>query len=721
MLNKNNLSVSSEDSNEVDLGRLIGTVIDHKWLIIGITSLFATLGILYCLFSTPVYQANALVQVEQNAGSQIMDNISSLLSNTKPDSSAEIELIQSRMVIGKTVNDLGLNVTIEQKYFPIFGKGWSRLSNEEPGKIAISRLSIPDAQYNEPLKLIIKDSQHYTLYNDGEEILNGEVNKLAVNGDYSLLVSGIDAKPNTTFTITRLPDLNVITNIQNNLIIQDTGKNTGVLSLVYSGPDKSLIKTTLDTITQNYLLQNVERKSEEAEKSLEFLNVQVPKVRATLEESEDKLNNYRQQNDSVDLSLEARSVLESLVNLDSQLNQLTFKEAEISKLYTKEHPAYRTLLENRKTLEDEKKKLSDRVSALPKTQQEILRLTRDVQSGQEVYMQLINKQQELSITRASTVGNVRIIDKAVTTAGAVKPQVLIIVAGSIVLGLVFSVLIILFKTILYRGVESPAELEEAGINVYASVPLSEWQQKLDRENSLNRNVKKKHAEKLLAYSNPTDLAIEAVRSLRTSLHFAMLEAKNNILMISGASPSIGKTFIGTNLAVLIAQTNKRVLFIDADLRKGYVHELLGLDNELGLSEVLSNQCSPEQCIQNAGVEGFDVITRGQVPPNPSELLMSAQFEKFLADVSSKYDFVLIDTPPILAVTDAAIIGRLVGTTLLVVRYGVNTLKEIQISINRFDQNGTEVKGVILNSVYKKASNAYSSYGYYEYEYKSTKK
>ncbi|HEY0211785.1 Wzz/FepE/Etk N-terminal domain-containing protein, partial [Acerihabitans sp.] len=206
MLNKNKLPIASEDSgNEVDLGRLIGTVIDHKWLIIGITSLFATLGILYCLFSTPIYQANALVQVEQNASSQIMDNISSLLSNAKPDSTAEIELIQSRMVIGKTVNDLGLNVNVEQKYFPIFGKGWARLKNEKPGRIAISRLNIPDEFYNVPLTLVVKDNQHYVLENDGKELLTGEVNKLVVKDNYSLLVSGIDASPGTTFTVTRQP------------------------------------------------------------------------------------------------------------------------------------------------------------------------------------------------------------------------------------------------------------------------------------------------------------------------------------------------------------------------------------------------------------------------------------------------------------------------------------------------------------------------------------
>ncbi|CRL44841.1 Tyrosine-protein kinase wzc [Sodalis glossinidius str. 'morsitans'] len=713
-MNKNNLFVAKEDSNEVDLGRIFGSIIDYKWLIFSITSLAAILGILYTLFATPIYQADALVQVESTTGSQIIQNMNSLSLEAKPVSMTEIELIESRMVLGKTVDDLGLDVTLQQKYFPVLGKGWARLTGKEAGRIALSRLRLPSDMYNVPMTLIITDKQHYQLKNDdGEVLVEGQVGQLASKGDFGLLISGIETEPGTEFEVVKHPTLGAINNIANNLLVEDKGKDTGVLSMTYTGPDKELIRKTLDSITQNYLLQNIERKSAEAEKSLNFLQTQIPKVRATLDDAENKLNTFRQQNDSVDLSLEARSVLDSLFNIDAQLNQLTFKEAEISKLYTKEHPAYRTLLENRKTLENEKAELSKQVSALPKTQQEILRLTRDVDANQAIYMQLLNRQQELNITRASTVGNVRIVDPAVTLPEQIAPKSALIILGSVVVGLVLSLIFIILRTILHRGVESPAELEEAGINVYASVPLSEWQQKVDRE--FKSGSKKRHRETLLALNNLSDPAIEAVRSLRTSLHFAMLEARNNILMISGASPSIGKTFISSNLAALIAQAGQRVLLIDGDLRKGYVHEMLGLNNQKGLTELLSNQTTLEVSIQNSGVSNFDIITRGQVPPNPSELLMGNILEEILAKVSTLYDMVLIDTPPILAVTDAAVIGHHVGTSLLVARYGINTLKEIEISINRFSQNGTEVKGVILNSVFKHARNVYSSYGYYEYK------
>lgn len=145
-------------------------------------------------------------------------------------------------------------------------------------------------------------------------------------------------------------------------------------------------------------------------------------MRAKLDAAEDKLNTFRRQNDSVDVSLEAKSALDSSVSIQTQLNELTFREAEVSQLFKKDHPTYRALLEKRQTLENEQKKLDRRIGQMPQTQQEIVRLTRDVQSGQEIYVQLLNRQQELSISKASTVGDVRIVDRAETGSNPVAPK-----------------------------------------------------------------------------------------------------------------------------------------------------------------------------------------------------------------------------------------------------------------------------------------------------------
>jgi len=712
------MTAPREESTGFDLGHLLGQLIDHRWIIVAVTAFFMLVGTLYTLFATPIYSADAMVQVEQKNSSSVLSDLQTLMPAT-PESDTEIQILESRMVIGKTVSDLGLDTVVEQKYFPIIGKGLSRLMGNKPAQIAISRLDIPRTIDKRSVELEVNSPTTYTVTKDGDELFKGQVGRLEQHGEITMLVSGIQAEEGTSFTVTKLNELQAINSVLANLTVADKGKDTGVLGLQYVGEDPEHISQVLNQIVNNYLLQNVERKSEQAEKSLEFLRNQLPQVRAKLDDAENKLNAFRRQNESVDMSLEAKSALDSSVSVQSQLNELTFREAEVSQLFTKDHPTYRALLEKRKTLEGEQAQLNKKISQMPQTQQEILRLTRDVQAGQEIYMQLLNRQQELGISKASTVGDVRIIDNAETANAPVAPKKTLIIAASLLLGLVISVGLVLLKALLHHGIENPEQLEELGMNVYASVPLSEWQRKKDTEALARRGhkVKTDPHETLLALGNPTDLSIEAIRSLRTSLHFAMMEAKNNILMITGASPGIGKTFICANLATLVAKAGQRVLFIDGDMRRGYTHDLIGADNKSGLSNVLSGKTEFSPAMIQRGPYGFDFLPRGQVPPNPSELLMHRRMGELLDWASKNYDLVLIDTPPILAVTDASIIGKLAGTSLMVARFETNTAKEIDVSFKRFAQNGIEIKGVILNAVVRKAANAYGyGYDYYDYEY-----
>lgn len=708
-----------KDSEDFDIGRLLGEIIDHRKLIISITSLFAFTGLLYILLSTPVYQADALIQVEQKQANAILGNLSQILPDSQPQSAPEIALLQSRMILGKTVDDLNLQIRVEQEHFPIIGKGLSRLLGQKDGTLNIAIFSPVDQTEDiQKFKLTVEKNGSYDIYGENVE-LKGKVGETLEKNGFTVKLSSIQAEPGTTFTVTYVSKLKAISDIQESLTINDQGKDTGILAISLNGTNPLLIKDIINSISQNYLAQNIARQAAQDAKSLDFLNQQLPKVRSDLDEAENKLNDYRRKNDSVDLSLEAKAVLDQIVNVDNQLNELTFRESEISQLYTKEHPTYKALLEKRKTLQEEKGKLNKRVSAMPETQQEILRLSRDVESGRAVYMQLLNRQQELNISKSSAIGNVRIIDNAVTQPKPVKPKKVITLLASIILGLFVAVGVVLLRVFLRRGIETPEQLEELGINVYASIPVSETF-------SLKKTVKKSKrnsysdAEIFLALENPADLAIEAIRGLRTSLHFAMMEARNNILMISGASPNAGKTFVSTNLAAVISQTGKKVLLIDTDMRKGYTHKLFNINNDHGLSDFLSGKNDINKTIKTIDVAGFDFIPRGIVPPNPAELLMHKRFGELLKWANENYDLVILDTPPILAVTDAAIIGNYSGTTLLVARFELNSPKEIEVSIKRFEQSGVHIKGCILNGMVKKAS-SYYSYGYSHYGYSYTDK
>lgn len=708
------------DSDEIDLGRLVGELIDHRKLIFSITALFTLIAILYAMLSTPVYQANALVQVEQKQGNAILNSLSQVLPDAQPQSAPEIALLQSRMILGKTVDDLNLQIQAHEKYVPIIGRGLARISKDKEGEIKISTLYLPSNGDEVPeIELIAIDNRHYTIKIDDTE-LSGVVGQLLDKNGLSIKVDRIDAEPGTKFRVRYLTKLKAITDLQDRFSVTDQGKDTGMLNLSLTGEDPEMISKILNDISNNYLAQNIARQAAQDAKSLDFLNKQLPQVSSDLDIAEGKLNEYRKQKDSVDLSLEAKSVLDQIVNVDNQLNELTFRESEISQLYTKEHPTYKALMEKQKTLQDEKVRLNKRISSMPATQQEVLRLSRDVESGRAVYMQLLNRQQELNIAKSSAIGNVRIIDDAVTQPIPVKPKKVLTVLVGFLLGGIVSICAVLLQVFLRRGIESPEQLEELGINVYATIPVSEY---LSRKGTIKgiKASKRDGSESFLVLDNPADIAIEALRGLRTSLHFAMMEARNNVLMISGASPNAGKTFISTNLSAIIAQTGKSVIFIDTDMRKGYVHKLFNVSNERGLSDILSGKVSIEDSVKKIPEIGFDFIPRGMVPPNPAELLMHSRFDKLIKWASEKYDLVVIDTPPILAVTDAAIIGNYAGTTLLVARFEENTAKEIEVSIKRFEHSGVNVKGCILNGAVKKASNYYGyGYSHYGYQYDDNK-
>ncbi|HGX3119990.1 polysaccharide biosynthesis tyrosine autokinase [Klebsiella pneumoniae] len=706
---------SSKDEDELDLGRLIGEIIDHRKLIVSITAFFTLLALVYVVFSTPIYQADALIQVEQKQGNAILNNLSQMLPDSQPQSAPEIALIQSRMILGKTVDDLNLQTIIKKSYFPIFGRGFARLLGENEGSLSISRLYVHNVGNDSvKLKLTVRDGKHYEIDFNNKKI-NGYVGQLYENDDFSIKVDKMDAKPGSEYNIYYESRLKAISDLQNTLSVADQGKDTGMLTISLTGEDPSIIERIVESISDNYLAQNIARQAAQDAKSLEFLNKQLPQVRSDLDIAEDKLNQYRRKNDSVDLSLEAKSVLDQIVNVDNQLNELTFRESEISQLYTKEHPTYKALMEKRKTLQEEKAKLNKKVSTMPETQQEILRLSRDVESGRAVYMQLLNRQQELSIAKSSAIGNVRIIDNAVTQPKPVKPKKVLIVLLGFVFGGVISICIVLLRVFLRRGIESPEQLEELGINVYASVPVAEIISKTASKKGTFTKKQNDFDKGLLALVNPTDLAIEAIRGLRTSLHFAMMESRNNILMISGASPNAGKTFISSNLAAVISQSGKKVLFIDTDMRKGYAHKLFNVQPENGLSDYLSKRIELEKVIKQTSIAGLEFISRGMIPPNPAELLMHQRMGEFLNWANEHYDMVILDTPPILVVTDAAVIGNYAGTTLLVARFELNTTKEMTIAFKRFDQSGINVKGCILNGIVKKAS-SYYGYGYHHYGY-----
>ena len=729
------------DQDSIDLLGIFGSLIDQKWLIGAFTGAFMAAGVAYAVLATPVYLANALVQVEPKKNDMLgFSDLSSMLGGQSP-SVTEIGIIKSRAVIGKTVDDLRLDIDVTPNTFPVVGgflarryRGETEFSVAPPRfgfnsyawggeRLEFTRLNLPKELLGKKLTLVAGEQQHFQLLDDNDNLLvEGVAGEAFAQDGVEGLVERLQANPGTRFEVVRNPRIVTIQGYQDALDISEQGKESGIIRLALASADAAEAVKILNKIAALYVDQNVRRTSAEAAQSLAFLQSQLPQVKRDLAKASDALNAYQTHGKTVNISLETQSVLGQSVALETRISELKMQQAEMDRKFTKQHPAYRALMSQIGELTQQQKSLEGKVGDLPATQQELLNLTRDVEVASQIYTQLLNKSQELDIVRAGAVGNVRLIDPAdVDLSSPVKPKKALIVLIATFLGAFVGVALVLLRKSLSKGLEGPEAIEQLGLPVYASIPYSALQRDEDTKKGRAKITAETPAY-LLALRNPTDLSIESIRSLRTCLHFAALDSTNNRIMISGPSPQVGKTFVSSNLAAVMAQSGQRVLLIDADMRKGHLHKTLNVPIANGLSDLLVKRCSIEQAINTVEIDNLHFISRGQVPPNPSELLMHANFRDLLAELSERYDVVIIDTPPLLAVTDAAIVGREAGISLIVTRFAVNPAKEIEATIRRFAQNGIELKGAVFNGVEKRAASYYGngSYGYYNYEYASDK-
>ncbi|HEX7339850.1 MAG TPA: polysaccharide biosynthesis tyrosine autokinase [Rhodanobacteraceae bacterium] len=720
------------NDDEIDLRELLGTLWDRRWLIGIVTGIFLVVSLAYAILATPVYQANAMVQVESKIPTLPgLQDLSQLVSDSAPEAVTEIALMTSRMVVGKVVKDLKLDIVVTPHRFPLVGNFIARhYSPDKPGAVAsawlgmdsydwggselkIYQLDLPASLIGENLTLVAGPKHTFKLYDDDDNLLlQGPIGGPVKGHGVTIQVQTLDANPGMKFTVVRQPSLETIADVQQILSASEQGKDSGIIAVQYQDADPTLATNVLDQVIEDYVLQNVQRASAEAAQSLAFVKGQLPAIHAKLQKAETALADYQTKVHTSNMDLKTKGLLDQIAGIETSLSQLKIQQAEIEQKYTSRHPAYRTMVNQIADLNAQKKQLEKQITNLPDTQQQLLRLTLDVQVSTQLYTSMLGQAQQLNVAQAGTVGNARIVDKAaVNVAQPVKPKRALIVIAGTILGAFLAVAWVFLQQMLNRGIEDPRDIEQLGLPVYASIPLSDYQRDVEARFTQHHHHKdgKLH---ILSVDEPADLAVEAVRSLRTSLHFAMLEADNNILMISGASPDAGKTFVSTNLATVIAQAGQHVLLIDGDLRKGTLHHVMGNGNG-GLSSVLSKQCSVDDAIHHTTVEGLDFLARGKVPPNPSELLMHPTFTEMLKTLTARYDLVIIDTPPILAVTDAAIIGNHAGTSLLVARFGMNQAREIELAKQRFEQNKVQIKGAIFNAVEKRSA-GYYSYGYYDY-------
>lgn len=725
------MSQTANTEDSIDLKELFFSLI-AQWKLITLCVLLSIVSALMYIRTSPnIYQVDALIQVESNKGasSVLSANLATAIDQDSP-AQAEIEILKSRLVLGSVIDHLNLNIRIsgtEDSFWSrLIGKheyvseysSQSVLFKDNQKSFDIRQFDIP--QYFQDKNLILKFAQgKYSLTDvaTGKVVFSAPLNQVSqLQSEFGVWKVAIFSQDHfdTSYNIRKQSLPAAITSLLSQYQVSEKGKGAGIVSLTYQGVDKKNITQVLNAILITYTQQNIERRTAETAQTLKFLEDQLPKLQQQLDVAEREFNRFRQQYNTVDVTQESNLYISQSISLETTKASLEQQIAETSAKYTNEHPAMQQMNAQLDVINKRIAELDGTLKRLPELQRQYLQLFREVEVKQQLYTGLLNSYQQLRIVKAGEIGNVRIVDQAVEPIAPIKPQKMRVLVISLFMGTFIGLLFALMRNMLRSGIKDSNQIENnLDLPVYATVPRSLVQE------SRKKILKKKKSIPILAVKNSDDIAIESLRSMRTAIHFALSSARNNLITISGPAPEVGKSFISTNLATILAQSDKRVLIIDADLRRGYLHKYFNLDTQPGLTELLNGQQSLDTVIRPTEVPGLSVISRGKSPANPSELLNSNQFKNLLEQMSEKFDHVIIDTPPVLAVTDGIIISQYTGVNLVIARYAKTQMKELELTLNRFEQAGVKVNGFILNDI-QRSSSGYG-YGYnYAYAYKANK-
>lgn len=724
------MSQTANTEDTIDLKELFFSLL-AQWKLITLCIILSLICALLYLRTTPdTYAVDAMVQVEDNKGASaaLLGDLSSMMEQKSP-AQAEIEILKSRLVLGTVINRLNLNIRVsgtedsfwnrliaKHEYTTEYSEK-SVLFKDNQKSFDIRQFEIP--QYFQDKNLILSfESGKYNLTDSAtnQVVFSAPLNQISqLQSEYGLWKVAIFSQDSfdAAYNIRKQSLPAAMQTLTASYSVAEKGKSTGVLGLNYQGEDKQHITQVLNAILTAYSQQNIERRTAETAQTLKFLEDQLPELKQQLDVAEREFNRFRQQYNTVDVTKESELYLTQSITLETQKAELEQRVAEASAKYTGEHPVMQQMNAQLGAINGKIAELDGTLRRLPELQRQYLQLFREVEVKQQLYTGLLNSYQQLRIAKAGEIGNVRIVDTAVAPIEPIKPKKLQILILSIFLGAFLGTLLALLRNMMRSGIKDATQIEnELDLPVYATVPRSVIQE------SRIKLLKKKKNIPILAVKDSGDIAIESLRSMRTAIHFALMNATNNVIAISGPAPEIGKSFITTNLATILAQAGKRVLVIDGDMRRGYLHKYFNAEVQPGLAELLNHQNSYENVIQSSTVENLFFVTRGKSPVNPSELLNTDQFNTFLDQASVHFDHVLIDTPPVLAVTDGIIIAQYAGVNLLIARHGKTQIKELEITVNRFEQANVKVNGVILNDVQKGAA---GSYGYnYAYAYTANK-
>ena len=741
-------SASKEDNDEIDLMALLFAILRGWKIIVFFAILGLIVGVLYSRYVNPTFRSDAIIQIEENSkgAAALGADISELIGSQASKAEAEAELIKSRMILEPVVNLLHLRIRISDPNVSVIDRIKSNSTDTqinkpegvslktENGKVEISQFNVSQEYLNQSFTLT-RSATGFVLSNDFDDF-KGQIGKAhqfrGTDGQIQITVNDLPAD-GYPVNITKQSLQTTTEQINTDLSVVEKGKQTGIIQLSMTGANQQQTSLILKQIVLSYIDQNQSRGSEETTKTISFMETQIPNLKKKLEDSEAIFNKFRKKYGTIDVSKEAELLLTESSQIDVQLNELRLKKADLTTYYTEEHPLVIQINEQLEVLNTRKQDIDDTIVGLPEIQREFLQLSADSAINREIYLTLLKNYEQLKIVKAGQIGFARIIDLPINNFKAIAPKKLLIVILATFLGSMLGTMLVLLKNMLRNVVKDPERLEaKTGVPVVATIPRSPLLTRLRKSNKNAPN-------RLLAYVDHNSLSYEAIKSLRTNLMFGMpaqgrAGQRAKVILITGESPGVGKSFISSNLTEVFAQLDKKVLIMDADMRLGELHKMFSMSQDNGLGDYLSQDkthlskdnaqvskvvASQEMndlagFIHATGIDNIDFMPRGQHPRNPASLLANGSFDHLMKQLNLHYDYIVIDSPPVLAASDAMILSQYADKVLMVARYDKSIEGQVVYAVNQMNKANIKVDGIILNDVQQGLLSKYSYHYSYAY-------
>ncbi len=765
-------NVSKDNSKE--LKRFLSLMAKNKFLIFMIMALSVLGGLVYLYFAQPIYETYSTIEVSNDKlDVDIMNQRKYENNDDMTLIDTQVEVIRSKKMIKDAIDKIGY----QTRYYMYSNYKKRELYKDSPFEISDLEIKNPHF-YNTEFYIEVIDQNRFRLYTKKQSFLEA----LLGNDENTILYDGehyFDKEVNTPFFSATFKKLLPFSGSKYSFIVLDkdsaanqiserlsvfpTAKNSSIVKLIYQDNNALRSKEFLDALVNIYLSKSISKNSSKASQALIFVDQQLDEVKAKLKDSAVKLENYKEENNLINIESESDATIKQLSNLKTQLADIKMQENAFASLYgefkkgnygaisslAKEYPVLETLLsdlqkaksekisllsvftsshpdvqkanekvqdiqmalessiesindtlrEKRRSMEDALYSRETTLSKLPGKERELAELKRTYNVNQKTYQFLLEKQAEMSITKASNVSPNRVLDQATMPKKPVKPNKPMILGATLLLGMLASLLFMLLKDFFDNKIKTKDDIVNATrIPFYGVVPYV------------------KSTNKIFVIEDQQSIASEAMRLIRTNLEFISTQNKGKVIVVSSTVPSEGKTTTSTNLASVFGMSDKKTIVISLDMRRPMLHKVFALTNKVGMSTVLSNNSELNEVVwEHKKIKNLDIITSGPIPPNPSELIQSGDLSNIMDKLRESYDYIIIDAPPMGSLTDAILLMKLADISLIVFKSEFSEKEFIESLEDMIESYNLENVGIILNSV--KEKNMSQSFFKYSYTYK----